>query len=274
MYRKHIKVLSLPNNFFINPGDFCFRSDVTVYRDNINREKEKDETTWSLTPIKILIIRETTDNPDLYNFKFYKSELENYKQVFGDTVLYIHKKHLRTLDDKIGSHVFKAIKPLEDLPEEYSFLLVENKTSVPVSKQEKRSTTKEQNGQATTKKELAASPVESGQESNWSSLIDRIFKTINKESKNEYQPNYTKSFIGVKLGDKPSNFFTITPQKKAAVLYIKVKQSASLDKAIRGFTKTEIKYSNGGYSISLTSPDGLSALVPVILQAESEFFKK
>ena len=100
------------------------------------------------------------------------------------------------------------------------------------------------------------------------------YVAYNKESKNEYQPNYTKSFIGVKLGDKPSNFFTITPQKKAAVLYIKVKQSASLDKAIRGFTKTEIKYSNGGYSISLTSPDGLSALVPVILQAESEFFKK
>ena len=124
------------------------------------------------------------------------------------------------------------------------------------------------------KKEAPQHVVETKSAIEGESIADAIFTALNKESKNNYQQNMTKSFIGVKIGDKPCNFFTVVPQKKATNLSIKVKQSDNWDKAINDLSKAGVKYNNGWYSISLTSTDDLLTLIPILLQAEAEFFNK
>lgn len=105
-------------------------------------------------------------------------------------------------------------------------------------------------------------------------VADTIFAKLNKASKYAYQPGYTNSFIGVRSGAKPCNFFTVTPQKKATVLSIRVAQTADNDGLVEKVAKTGIKYNNGWYAISIGSSDGIDAIIPVLLQAETEFKKE
>lgn len=143
---QHIKVLSIPNNFFVLPKDFCSFTCSRIFQEKYG-QPDVDEYNIVVnkpSPIKIIIMRESIDNPELYNIDLLKWNLKAdgiywyynkasfdpqkfNAQIFGDTELYVHKKHLRTLDDKLGSSVFKAIKPFEELPEEYRFLLGEKK---------------------------------------------------------------------------------------------------------------------------------------------------
>lgn len=136
----HIKVLSIPNTFFVSIDDFCSYTYTTItqykrtktYFGYDEEEVSKEHKKVCIPcPIKHIIFRETIDNPDLYNIKFRISDNEygfsrdNYSQVFRDTTLYVSKINLRRLDDIIGSSVFKAIKPLEEVPDEYKSLLGE-----------------------------------------------------------------------------------------------------------------------------------------------------
>lgn len=105
-------------------------------------------------------------------------------------------------------------------------------------------------------------------------VADTIFAKLNKASKYAYQQGYTNSFIGVRSGAKPCNFFTVTPQKKATLLSIRVAQTAENDGLVGKVAKTGIKYNNGWYAISLGSSDGIDAIIPILLQAEAEFKKE
>ena len=87
-------------------------------------------------------------------------------------------------------------------------------------------------------------------------IADAIFAKLNKASKYAYQQGYTNSFIGVRSGVKPCNFFTVIPQKKAALLSIRVQQSAENDKLVEQVSKSGVKYTNGWYAISFASAEG------------------
>lgn len=106
------------------------------------------------------------------------------------------------------------------------------------------------------------------------SVADVIFAKLNKASKYAYQPGYTNSFIGVRSGAKPCNFFVVTPQKKATVLSISVSQSVENDSVANKLSKSGIKYANGWYAISMTSADDIDLAIPILLQAEAEFKKE
>ena len=105
-------------------------------------------------------------------------------------------------------------------------------------------------------------------------IADAIFAKLNKASKYAYQQGYTNSFIGVRSGVKPCNFFTVIPQKKAALLSIRVQQSAENDKLVEQVSKSGVKYTNGWYAISFASAEGLDVVIPILLQAEAEFKKE
>lgn len=105
-------------------------------------------------------------------------------------------------------------------------------------------------------------------------IADAIFAKLNKASKYAYQQGYTNSFIGVRSGAKPCNFFTVIPQKKATLLSIRVQQSAENDKLVEEVSKSGVKYTNGWYAISFASAEGLDVVIPILLQAEAEFKKE
>ena len=105
-------------------------------------------------------------------------------------------------------------------------------------------------------------------------IADAIFAKLNKASKYAYQQGYTNSFIGVRSGVKPCNFFTVIPQKKAALLSIRVQQSTENDKLVEQVSKSGVKYTNGWYAISFASAEGLDVVIPILLQAEAEFKKE
>lgn len=105
-------------------------------------------------------------------------------------------------------------------------------------------------------------------------IADAIFAKLNKASKYAYQQGYTNSFIGVRSGAKPCNFFTVIPQKKATLLSIRVQQSAENDKLVEQVSKSGVKYTNGWYAISFASAEGLNVVIPILLQAEAEFKKE
>ena len=105
-------------------------------------------------------------------------------------------------------------------------------------------------------------------------IADAIFAKLNKASKYAYQQGYTNSFIGVRSGAKPCNFFTVIPQKKATLLSIRVQQSAENDKLVEQVSKSGVKYTNGWYAISFASAEGLDGVIPILLQAEAEFKKE
>lgn len=105
-------------------------------------------------------------------------------------------------------------------------------------------------------------------------IADAIFAKLNKASKYAYQQGYTNSFIGVRSGVKPCNFFTVIPQKKATLLSIRVQQSAENDKLVEQVSKSGVKYTNGWYAISFASAEGLDVVIPILLQAEAEFKKE
>lgn len=105
-------------------------------------------------------------------------------------------------------------------------------------------------------------------------IADAIFAKLNKASKYAYQQGYTNSFIGVRSGAKPCNFFTVIPQKKAALLSIRVQQSAENDKLVEQVSKSGAKYTNGWYAISFASAEGVDIVIPILLQAEAEFKKE
>ena len=132
----------------------------------------------------------------------------------------------------------------------------------------------QQKGEAKPATKPATKPITEQNGDAQEGIVDAIFAAVNGASSNNYEPNYTKSFIGVKLDSKPCNFFIVTPQKKATTLGIKVPQTQEFDKTIEAISKSGVKYANGWYSISLTSTEGLNALLPILLQAEKQFLKK
>lgn len=126
-YCSHINTLSVPSRYFLFDDDFYQKIHVTKYKDGKEIRSE-----WKIEPsnIKILLIREDP-NPD-WDFKNLKkfispSANEPFASAFKDVTLYINKKHLRAIDDKIGVHHFKEVKFHEDLPEELKFLLGDSK---------------------------------------------------------------------------------------------------------------------------------------------------
>ena len=106
-------------------------------------------------------------------------------------------------------------------------------------------------------------------------IADRVFVLLNQASEYAYTPGYTQSFIGVRSGGKPCNFFTVTPKKKDSVISIRVTQTAETDAAVKAASKDgTFQYKDGWYGVHL-SPNGDHApLIPVLLQAEKEFKKE
>ena len=106
-------------------------------------------------------------------------------------------------------------------------------------------------------------------------IADRVFVLLNKVSEYVYAPGYTQSYIGVRSGNKPCNFFTVTPQKKDSVISIRVTQTAETDAAVKAAsTDGTFQYKDGWYGVHLDPNGDYTPLIPVLLQAEKEFKKE
>ena len=101
------------------------------------------------------------------------------------------------------------------------------------------------------------------------SVADAVLEMINKAVRFDYQLSYTNSFIGVRSGDKPANFFVVYPKKKTSTLCIRIKQTTETDDLLRRLA-LENKYADGWYWITLDSTEHLQELLPVLTQAEKE----
>lgn len=106
-------------------------------------------------------------------------------------------------------------------------------------------------------------------------IADRVFVLLNQASEYVYAPGYTQSYIGVRSGNKPCNFFTVTPQKKDSVISIRVTQTAETDAAVKAAsTDGTFQYKDGWYGVHLDPNGDYTPLIPVLLQAEKEFKKE
>ena len=106
-------------------------------------------------------------------------------------------------------------------------------------------------------------------------IADRVFVLLNQASEYAYTPGYTQSFIGVRSGGKPCNFFTVTPKKKDSVISIRVTQTAETDAAVKAASKDRtFQYKDGWYGVHLDPNGDYTTLIPVLLQAEKEFKKE
>lgn len=106
-------------------------------------------------------------------------------------------------------------------------------------------------------------------------IADRVFVLLNQASEYVYAPGYTQSYIGVRSGDKPCNFFTVTPKKKDAVISIRVIQTAETDAGVKAASADgTFQYKDGWYGVHLDPNGDYTPLVPVLLQAEKEFKKE
>ena len=106
-------------------------------------------------------------------------------------------------------------------------------------------------------------------------IADRVFVLLNQASEYAYTPGYTQSFIGVRSGGKPCNFFTVTPKKKDSVISIRVTQTAETDAAVKAASKDgTFQYKDGWYGVHLAPNGDHASLIPVLLQAEKEFKKE
>ena len=106
-------------------------------------------------------------------------------------------------------------------------------------------------------------------------VADRVFVLLNKASEYVYAPGYTQSYIGVRSGDKPCNFFTVTPKKKDAVISIRVIQTAETDAGVKAASADgTFQYKGGWYGVHLDPNGDYTSLIPVLLQAEKEFKKE
>lgn len=106
-------------------------------------------------------------------------------------------------------------------------------------------------------------------------IADRVFKLLEQVSEYVYTPGYTRSFIGVRSGDRPCNFFTVTPKKKDSVISIRVTQTEELDTAVKAASNDgTFQYKDGWYGVHLSPNGDYSPLIPVLLQAENEFIKE
>lgn len=106
-------------------------------------------------------------------------------------------------------------------------------------------------------------------------VADRVFVLLNKASEYVYAPGYTQSYIGVRSGDKPCNFFTVTPKKKDAVISIRVIQTAETDAGVKAASADgTFQYKDGWYGVHLDPNGDYTSLIPVLLQAEKEFKKE
>ena len=106
-------------------------------------------------------------------------------------------------------------------------------------------------------------------------IADRVFVLLNRASEFAYTPGYTQSFIGVRSGGKPCNFFTVTPKKKDSVISIRVTQTAETDAAVKAASKDRtFQYKDGWYGVHLDPNGDYAPLIPVLLQAEKEFKKE
>ena len=106
-------------------------------------------------------------------------------------------------------------------------------------------------------------------------VADRVFVLLNKASEYVYAPGYTQSYIGVRSGDKPCNFFTVTPKKKDAVISIRVIQTAETDAGVKAASADgTFQYKDGWYAVHLDPNGDYTSLIPVLLQAEKEFKKE
>ena len=106
-------------------------------------------------------------------------------------------------------------------------------------------------------------------------IADRVFVLLNQASEYAYTPGYTQSFIGVRSGGKPCNFFVITPKKKDSVISIRVTQTAETDAAVKAASKDgTFQYKDGWYGVHLDPNGDYTTLIPVLLQAEKEFKKE
>lgn len=106
-------------------------------------------------------------------------------------------------------------------------------------------------------------------------IADRVFVLLNQASEYAYTPGYTQSFIGVRSGGKPCNFFVITPKKKDSVISIRVTQTAETDAAVKAASKDgTFQYKEGWYGVHLDPNGDYATLIPVLLQAEKEFKKE
>lgn len=106
-------------------------------------------------------------------------------------------------------------------------------------------------------------------------IADRVFVLLNRASEYAYTPGYTQSFIGVRSGGKPCNFFTVTPKKKDSVISIRVTQTAETDAAVKAASKDRtFQYKDGWYGVHLDPNGDYTPLIPILLQAEKEFKKE
>lgn len=106
-------------------------------------------------------------------------------------------------------------------------------------------------------------------------IADRVFVLLNQASEYVYAPGYTQSYIGVRSGNKPCNFFTVTPKKKDSVISIRVTQTAETDAAVKAAsTDGTFQYKDGWYGVHLDPNGDYTPLIPVLLQAEKEFKKE
>ena len=106
-------------------------------------------------------------------------------------------------------------------------------------------------------------------------VADRVFVLLNKASEYVYAPGYTQSYIGVRSGDKPCNFFVVTPKKKDAVISIRVIQTAETDAGVKAASADgTFQYKDGWYAVHLDPNGDYTSLIPVLLQAEKEFKKE
>lgn len=106
-------------------------------------------------------------------------------------------------------------------------------------------------------------------------IADRVFVLLNQASEYVYAPGYTQSYIGVRSGNKPCNFFTVTPKKKDSVISIRVTQTAETDAAVKAAsTDGTFQYKDGWYGVHLDPTGDYTPLIPVLLQAEKEFKKE
>lgn len=106
-------------------------------------------------------------------------------------------------------------------------------------------------------------------------IADRVFVLLNQASEYVYAPGYTQSYIGVRSGNKPCNFFTVTPKKKDSIISIRVTQTAETDAAVKAASKDgTFQYKDGWYGVHLDPNGDYTPLIPVLLQAEKEFKKE
>ncbi len=104
-------------------------------------------------------------------------------------------------------------------------------------------------------------------------LVEKYFETLNGLSKNEYEPGYTRSFIGIRKDGNPCNFAVFTPQKKKVVLGVKLNKSDYINNDLVSCVGADrFSYSNGWYNINVDDSINPEKLCAILLDAEKDFF--